>query len=178
MKILMHFILCLACFGFTGCASIINGTRQEISVSTNPQDALVSDGETTVKSPCKLSLKRDKDHVLTITKPGFETESVRIVHVMSGAVAGNILAGGFIGWGVDAATGAQWKLEPETIAMSLRPVNDGEKVDESLRPTLGTLEAKLMELDRLKEKNLINEDEYKRMRDIAIQAVEPTAKLS
>jgi hypothetical protein len=54
---------------FIGCASIVNGTRQEISVSTNPQDALVSDGETTVKTLGKLSLKKDEDRVLPITKP-------------------------------------------------------------------------------------------------------------
>jgi hypothetical protein len=48
-----------------------------------------------------------------------------------------------------------------------------EKVDESLRPTLGTLKAKLMELDRLKEKKLIDEDEFKCIRDIAIQSAKP-----
>jgi hypothetical protein len=39
---------------------------------------------------------------------------MRIVHVISGAVTGNILAGGFIGWGVDAALvrNGNWSPRP------------------------------------------------------------------
>jgi hypothetical protein len=178
MRRLKLLLLSLSCLGATGCASIIHGTKQELSVSTNPAEATVSDGQTTVRTPGKLTLSRDRDHVLTISKPGYETESVRVVHVISGAVAGNILAGGFIGWGVDAISGAQWRLEPETITVSLRPTREGEKIDESLRPTPENLETKLAELDRLKEKKLITEDEYKSMRDIAVRAATSKEALS
>ena len=169
MGVRTFLIIPFSCFGFVGCASIVNGTRQEVSISSSPSEAMVSDGEVTIKTPGKISLKRDKDHVLTITKPGYETESVRIVRVISGAVAGNILAGGFIGWGVDAVSGAQWRLEPETVAITLRPVKDGEKVDESLRSSLATLEKDLSDLQRLKENGSITEQEYQKLREIAIQ---------
>ena len=150
--------------------TIVHGTKQEVSITSEPIDAMVSDGTTTIKTPGKLTLARDKDHILTITKPGYETESVRIVHVISGAVAGNLLAGGFIGWGVDAISGAQWRLEPEALSVSLRPVRDGEKV------SVATLGEKLNELDRLKEKNAITDEEYKSLREIALQSVDPEAQ--
>ena len=35
------------------------------------------------------------------------------------AVAGNIIAGGLVGWGVDAVTGAQYNLKPESINVTL-----------------------------------------------------------
>ena len=170
MCIKRFLILPFSCFSFVGCASIVHGTRQEVSISSNPSEAMVSDGEVTIKTPGKINLKRNKDHILTITKPGYETESVRIVRVISGALAGNILAGGVIGWGVDAVSGAQWRLEPETVAITLRPVKDGEKVDGLLRSSLATLEKDLSDLQRLKESGSITEEEYQKLREIAIQA--------
>ena len=158
------------CLLATGCASIVHGTRQEVAVSTEPPDAIVSDGEFTAHSPCKLNLQRDQDHVLTITKDGYEPGSAHITHVISGAVAGNILAGGIIGWGVDAATGAQYRLEPETLCLTLRPIKDGRDVGTVTKAASGSLEEKLAELDRLKGKGLISEDEYKSLRGVAIRA--------
>jgi hypothetical protein len=155
-----------------GCASIINGTRQKVAVSSNPPGATVSDGEVSLVTPATFELKRNCDHLITITKPGYETETVKVVHVVSGAVAGNLLAGGLIGWGVDATSGAQWRLEPETLSVTLRPLRPGEKVDESTRPTLATIEKKLNELRALKENNVITDDEYACMRDLAIRSVE------
>jgi hypothetical protein len=92
------------------------------------------------------------------------------VHVISGAVAGNLLAGGVIGWGVDAISGAQWRLEPEALSVSLRPVREGERIQ------VATLEEKLSELDRLKEKKAITEEEYKSLREIAMQSVHTDAQ--
>ncbi len=166
-------MFCALSFMFSGCASIVHGTRQKVPVSTNPPGATVSDGETTIQSPGTLNLKRNQDYILTITKPGFQTETVKITHVISGAVAGNLLAGGFIGWGVDAVSGAQWRLEPETISLNLRPLNDKDSLAQSDVVTSQTLTQKLEELSSLKEKNLITEDEYITLREIAIQAKAP-----
>lgn len=166
-------IFSAVCLTLSGCASIVHGTRQKIAVSTNPTGATVSDGETTVQSPGTMNLKRNQDYILTITKPGYETETVKITHVISGAVAGNLLAGGFIGWGVDAVSGAQWRLEPETITVNLRPLHENEYLAHSKQATSQTLTQKLEELSSLKEKNLITETEYVAMREIAVHAESP-----
>lgn len=165
------FLTSLLCTLLPGCASIIHGTRQKVAVSTNPPGATVSDGETTVQTPGSLNLKRNEDYVLTITKPGYETETVKVTHVISGAVAGNLLAGGLIGWGVDAISGAQWRLEPETITVNLRPLREGEYLASANYRTPQTLTQKLEELASLKQKNLITEEEYIAMKEITIQSV-------
>lgn len=111
----------MLCTLSSGCATIINGTRQKIDVATDPVGATVSADEITVQSPCSLNLRRKYDHLVTISKPGYETEVVKVTPVLSAAVAGNIfLVGGLIGWGIDAADGAQYRLVPESINVKLR----------------------------------------------------------
>jgi hypothetical protein len=65
-------------------------------------------------------LRRDTNHVILIEKQGYLSETATLTSGMGPAVAGNIIFGGLIGWGIDAASGAQYKLYPETINISLR----------------------------------------------------------
>ena len=157
---------------FPSCASIIHGTRQKVSVVTDPPGAIISDGETTLQTPAVFNLKRNRDYVLSISKQGYENQNVKIVHVISGVVAGNILAGGFIGWGVDAISGAQWRLEPETMEVTLRPVRPGEVVADSQRLTAANLDEKIKQVDVLKEKNLLTVNEHKAVQETLSSAVQ------
>jgi len=105
-----------------------HGTKQMVSVFTKPAGATISTGEQEIISPGTLELPRKSDHTITISKPGHKTEIIRMCRVMSGATGGNILLpGGLIGWGIDAASGAQWDFEVDTIDLSLCPLTHGEK---------------------------------------------------
>ncbi len=92
-----------------GCATIINGTTQPIAITSTPQGArvIVDDHDTSYTTPANVELERGRDHLLTFHLNGYEDETFTIKHSLSGVVAGNILAGGLIGWGVDAADGAR-----------------------------------------------------------------------
>ncbi len=116
-------VAALALSGVVGCATIINGTTQPIAITSTPNGAKVAvDGQdTTYTTPANVELARGRDHLLTFSKPGYQEQTFTIKHSMSGVVAGNILAGGLIGWGVDAADGAQDKLTPETVQITLDP---------------------------------------------------------
>jgi len=114
-------LLLLACSSLTSCASIIHGRRQEVAVSSNPVGATVSDGSNVWTTPTKVSLPRNSAQLLTVSKPGYQPQTVRLERTISGVVFANILAGGVIGWGVDAISGAQWKLLPETVDVTLVP---------------------------------------------------------
>jgi hypothetical protein len=162
----------LFCLLLSGCSTIVHGTTQQIVVATTPTGATVSDGSNSIATPGTLELKRNRDYILTISKPGFATETVSISHVISGAVAGNLLAGGFIGWGVDAMTGAQWRLVPETISVHLKPLCEDKSNRDLGTEKVATVEAKLQELEILKQKNLITDDEYKAMRAITFHSFE------
>ena len=106
----------------SGCATIIHGTTQEIPITSEPPGATVATtGDVRATTPGKLELKRKTGHVLTFSKEGYKSDTVKLESVLSGAVAGNILVGGLIGWGVDAATGADSRLVPESVHVVLKP---------------------------------------------------------
>ena len=122
--------LSLACglgFGAGGCATIVNGKTQDIAIATNPPGATcyIDSGQTVV-TPSSVNLRRNKDYVLTITKDGYQPQTVPLTSVMSGWMAGNILLGGIIGGGIDAATGAAWTITPEKVNINLIPLSPGQ----------------------------------------------------
>ena len=121
----LRLIFCaLMVFSLTGCATVINGRTQEVEVTSNPIGASVSDGVTVWTTPAKISLKRNSTHQLTIYKEGYQPQVVRLDRTLSGAVAGNILLPfGLVCWGIDAITGAQWKLLPEVVSVDLHKVD-------------------------------------------------------
>jgi hypothetical protein len=165
-------LIVVLCFFATGCATMLHGTRQRVAVASDPPGAVVSDGEVSIETPANLDLKRDRDYILTITKPGFEAESVKVSHVISGAVVANlIIPGGIIGWGIDNSSGALYRLEPDTLSVTLRPLDANETIDGGKRPSIATLAGKLEELSGLRDKQLITQDEFTVMRKIAISSV-------
>jgi len=104
-----------------GCATVTNGTTQAVSVSTHPSHATIETGGRTFESPCVIELARKRDHVVTISKPGYRTESVPLGRKSTGAVRGNIWIGGLFGWLIDAITGANNELVPGHIDFALTP---------------------------------------------------------
>jgi hypothetical protein len=83
-------------------------------------------------TPCTLQVKRADKMAVTVTKPGFETESFALVPEASGAgvgtaVLGNALAGGVIGAVVDGASGAMLDHCPNPVRLTLRPVRSAAR---------------------------------------------------
>jgi hypothetical protein len=113
-----------------GCASVTRGTTENISIATTPSgaEATISGLEvpTTCMTPCSVVAKRSADISITFAKPGYQTEVVTLTKEIpaTGAAgfAGNVLAGGLIGMGVDAATGAAQDHKPNPVIMTLKPV--------------------------------------------------------
>ena len=113
-----------------GCASVTRGTTETISISSTPAgaEATVSglDNPTVCMTPCAVVAKRSADISITFAKPGFETEVVTLTKEVpaTGAAgfAGNIIAGGLVGMGVDAVTGAAQDHKPNPVMIELRPI--------------------------------------------------------
>jgi PEGA domain len=103
-----------------GCASVTRGTTENISITSTPAgaEATISglDVPTACITPCAIVAKRSADISITFAKPGFESEVVTLTKEVpaTGAAgfAGNVLAGGLIGMGVDAVTGAAQDHKP------------------------------------------------------------------
>jgi hypothetical protein len=98
----------------SGCATIIDGTKQSVSVSTTPVQGadctlVNSEGTWFVTTPGSVEVHKTKnDLTVTCKKDGYQPGSQVAVATFGGATFGNIVAGGIIGVGVDAASGANY----------------------------------------------------------------------
>ncbi len=160
--LLLVFLACLPLA--TGCATVIHGTTQEVPVNSDPAGATVTVAgqPNEYATPCSIELKRKNDHLLTVSKEGYETQNVELRSVISAAWAGNIIAGGIIGLGVDAATGASCCLIPEMVTVKLRPVEQPAAKDEP--PQWPDIAAQMERLGALREEDTISEREYQAIR--------------
>ena len=113
-----------------GCASVTRGTTENISITSTPSgaEATISglDVPTACVTPCAIVAKRSADISITFAKPGFETEVVTLTKEVPGTgaagFAGNVLLGGLIGMGVDAATGAAQDHKPNPVIVTMKPI--------------------------------------------------------
>ena len=126
-----------------GCASIAHGSFQEIEVVSSPPGARVLvEGKDTGTTPARLHVKRkDAGVVLRLEKAGYAPVEVRLKRATSRWIAGDVAwsaaqfvnqgysstgqaaagaaASLAIGLGVDALTGAAYKLVPGEVHVTL-----------------------------------------------------------
>lgn len=168
----------LALFG-GGCASIVKGTTQAIPVSSSPTGADIRlDGNRVGQTPGSIEVKRKSDHLMTIEKEGYQTESIAITRNVGGAVFGNILAGGLIGWGVDAMSGAQYNLTPATISLTLKSLKAGTRNIPVSESSAVVFIRELKLLDEQHESGMIKDDEYAKKRIALFEKYSPAAQPS
>jgi hypothetical protein len=130
----------VASIALSGCATIIEGTSQEILVSTNPSGAnctLEREGQvigSIPSTPSAILIKKSK-HDITIkcSKEGFETAIyINDSGLASGSVAGNVAADLLLTAGIssiiDSASGADNKYEsPVNITLIQAQPNKADK---------------------------------------------------
>jgi len=105
------------------CGTIMQGTTQQVGISSNPSDASVSiNGQNHGNTPMIIDLKRKDSHMVKIELDGYQPYETTLTRSTSGWVWGNIVFGGLIGLVVDASAGGMYKLTPEQIDSELRSV--------------------------------------------------------
>ena len=99
-----------------GCATLTNGSHQDIPIASSPPGATVRSlsGQVCV-TPGKLRLKRNKDHVLTATLPGHRAKRQSLSRELDGIIFGNLIFGGIPGAAVDLASGSANRLVPNRV---------------------------------------------------------------
>jgi hypothetical protein len=113
-----------------GCASISRGTTENISISSTPPGATAElsglDNPTSCVTPCVVVVKRSAEITVTVNKEGYEPQVIPLTKEIAGSgaagFAGNVLVGGLVGMGVDAATGAANDHKPNPVIVTLNPV--------------------------------------------------------
>jgi hypothetical protein len=123
MRILLAMALAAMC---GGCATVIRGTTDEVGFNSTPSGAEVhtSNGLGCV-TPCTLTVKKNEEFIATFQKDGYAPQQIPVTRQVVGggvaATAGNIILGGVIGLGVDAATGAGFEHTPNPVSVVLQP---------------------------------------------------------
>jgi hypothetical protein len=104
----------------SACASIVSGTKQQVSLQSTPDGATVSvDGQQLGSTPITTELRRKDEHTVRIELPGYQPYELTLTKHTNGWVFGNIVFGGLIGVIIDASNGAMYKLEPAQVAATL-----------------------------------------------------------
>lgn len=105
----------VATLGLTGCASIVNGTNQPVSVNTGSVHGAYcslsnNKGRWYVaNTPGSVVVNRSfADLTVNCQKPGYRNSVTKIASKTKGMVFGNAVFGGLIGAGVDVADGAAY----------------------------------------------------------------------
>ncbi|TIL73102.1 MAG: translation initiation factor 2 [Mesorhizobium sp.] len=118
-----------ATVAMTGCASVVRGTTDKVSINSEPPDSTIrtSLGHSCPSSPCTVEVSRKEGFTAFAEKEGYKPGSLYIGTSMSGkgaaGLAGNILVGGLVGVGVDAMTGATLDHSPNPALITLIPTD-------------------------------------------------------
>ena len=116
----------IVAMGLSGCATITRGSNDVLTVNSAPQGAQVqlSNGMSCTSTPCTFKLPRRTDLNVVVSKQGCQTVNANVTHKTASAgaagIAGNVILGGVIGLGVDAATGASQDLVPNPLEVNLQ----------------------------------------------------------
>ncbi|MEM0899344.1 MAG: translation initiation factor 2 [Pseudomonadota bacterium] len=126
----------------TGCASVTRGVNNDVVIQYTPSDAIATTSlnHRCDASPCTVRIPRKDAMQVTVQKPGFQTQTVSVNTRLAGAgaagFAGNVLLGGVVGMGVDAATGATLEHFPNPVVVDLVP--EGVSSDSGSAPAGAT----------------------------------------
>jgi hypothetical protein len=132
--------MCVAMMSIAGgCATVTRGTDEAWTVTSVPSSASVttSNGFSCDATPCTFKMEHKAEFEVTVSKAGYKSYHGHVIHQVSTAggagMAGNVLVGGLIGMGVDAATGAMMELKPNPLAVTL-DANDPPAVSAAAPP--------------------------------------------
>lgn len=105
----------------SGCATMVRGTSEQLSVTSEPSGAKVelSDGQQGI-TPCQFECKRNRTLMVKLTKEGYYDESITVTPVIDSS---GFLLGGLVDYG----TGAVYQLQPNPVYVILKEKVESEK---------------------------------------------------
>lgn len=121
------FIVCIGAIALGGCATVTRGTTNQMQIVSEPTGvtARTSLGHQ-CSTPCTLQVNRKDEFSVVFTHPGYEEQTVRVITQLAGAgaagFAGNVILGGVVGMGVDAATGSTLEHVPNPVSVVMKPL--------------------------------------------------------
>lgn len=114
-------LLTISLLGTFGCGAIMNGRTQTVFFNSTPSGARIKvNGINRGETPAQIALERKQQYSVELLKDGYETYRGLITKNWSGWSYLSWLCCGFIGAGIDAATGGAYKLQPNSVYSDLK----------------------------------------------------------
>ncbi|MDO8721614.1 MAG: hypothetical protein Q7J31_05210 [Syntrophales bacterium] len=138
MKRLLKPLSLILLIVFAGCATIVGDKTHLMPINSVPSPATIKivdeTGSVVFKgeTPTNVTLEKStgkywgkKSYTVTISKDGFETQTISITAKANGwYLGGNIIFGGLIGWFIlDPFNGAMYNLTPDKIDVSIGKIS-------------------------------------------------------
>jgi hypothetical protein len=114
------FLFLAAVIMTSGCATILTGTKDNISFNSTPQGAIVyKDGVELCRTPCSVPVKRTlNSEDIEFKLDGYETRVIALDKQFN--VVSVINLGSLFGWAVDAASGSLVKYGRKSYDLEMR----------------------------------------------------------
>lgn len=122
-----------------GCATITDGSTQEMSFQSNPEEAVVTvtkrvrDSSTEYmwqdevrvlgKTPITLRMDREDKQTVTFSKGGYKPLTMKLATTLNGYFWGNLVTGGVFGSTTDSMSGAMYEYSPSQYFVTLIPLS-------------------------------------------------------
>lgn len=123
-------IIMVVALSLGACSTIVNGTNQSVAFNsgavTGANCKLTGGSEFAVSetfvTPANVQVPRSKKALqLACTKAGYKDATRTVNSKVEATTGGNLLLGGVVGAGVDAATGALYKY-PESVILQMESI--------------------------------------------------------
>lgn len=120
-QILPYGLVLTMALSTTSCATIFTGTSDKISFTSSPEGAKVlHKGIEKCTTPCEVKIPRSlSKQMVTFEKDGYASQEIKLKKTFNAVSLLNILLGGAIGVGIDAATGSLTKYSPKAVTAEL-----------------------------------------------------------
>lgn len=131
---------------FSGCATIFNGTEQDVKFNSDPSGAKILIGNAKRgTTPTTLSLIKPglKDTRVTFVKEGYEDRTITLQKQFAKASILNVIGPTLVGFGVDAFSGALFNYYPSEYTAELE-----RKTASAATPSKGATLYSMRELRR------------------------------
>jgi len=114
VKFFISFTLLIQLFG---CASLFNGSEQQVSIKTHKNAEIFIDDRFSGKGYAQKPLKRDESHVIRVVLGDCEQTYITQAKFNRTSLLGLFLDAGLISIPVDFITGAAWDVYPDRFIM-------------------------------------------------------------
>ena len=124
MKAFKSIATLLLLLAIAGCATIMDGNKQELTFTSSPAGAKVLlDGKEVGTTPVTVTWKRGRKSIgVRFEKEGYEPQIATLDSKMNLWWLGNLITGGAFGTSTDAASGAMFEYAPQNYHTVLAPV--------------------------------------------------------